>query len=171
MSVHPSAPSHPVVPAITQPGIPRTTHESVPHLRVHGDAQAERHPAATTFDATRHICIEDVLLAPPGIFLIVRWAKAIQVVGRTTLLPLTEVLHYLADSVAAYRDMLVASPKNQHNTLLLTFKTRTGTTTVTFSPVYVLCNYLVYLLHVVLLTTSLLFHLLLSYFMYLYNYC
>ena len=67
----------------------------------------------------------------PVILIIIRWAKTIQVVGRTPVLSIHQIPDNPADRVAAYQDLLLFSPTTSPNQSLLTFTTGKRLTTVT----------------------------------------
>ena len=73
----------------------------------------------------------DILLAPPGILLIVRWTKTIQAVGRTSILPIAQITNHPVDWVDAFTEKTCASPTTSLNQPLLTFTTTTGGTILT----------------------------------------
>ena len=94
---------------------------------------ASRDPSTTQLDITRHTCRGFILIAPPGVLLIDRWTITLQVVctGYNHVLSIPQIHHHPADLVAAYRQLLTASPTTHPNQPFLTFNTRTGITIVT----------------------------------------
>ena len=68
----------------------------------------------------------------PGILLIVRWTQTIQVVGRTSVLPIPSIPGHPADPVGAYKHRwLRHRPPPPTNLDLLTFTSHSGMVTVT----------------------------------------
>ena len=87
--------------------------------------------SAQDFDRTRHTCCGDVFLAPPGLVVYVKWAKAQQAVQDTNLLPLPELKGHPADPVAAFRQLTLLSPSRSSMQPLLTHPSPAGRVTVT----------------------------------------
>ena len=52
----------------------------------------------------------DIIMAPPGVLMVVRWTKTLQCVGSSPLLPIAAVYGHLTDPVAAYQELLATSP-------------------------------------------------------------
>ena len=75
---------------------------------------------AGSFDLSRYACCSNIILAPPRILIIIRWAKNIQCMGRSTLLPIPAVKSHMADLAAAYQELLAALPTTSPNQMLLT---------------------------------------------------
>ena len=75
---------------------------------------------ADSFEPSRHMCRGDVLVAPPGLLIIIRWTKTLQCVGKTPVLRLPAVQGHPANPLAVYRELLTISPTVSHNQLLLT---------------------------------------------------
>ena len=87
---------------------------------------------AAEFDHSQHICKGDVLLSPPGILLIICGTKTLQCVSNTPMLPISSVPGHPANPVAAYKQLLAASPTRSANQqLLLTFNKKGQIHTVT----------------------------------------
>ena len=63
---------------------------------------------------------EDVLVAPPGLLLIVNWLNIIQVVGRSPVLPIPDVKDHLSEPLADNKELLTPSPTTYPNQPLLT---------------------------------------------------
>ena len=45
-------------------------------------------------DPSRHTCRGDIISAPKGLLILVRWTKSLQLVGRVAVLPIPEVSGY-----------------------------------------------------------------------------
>ena len=75
-------------------------------------------------------------LASPGLLLVVRWSKTAQLVRNMPVIPIPSVPGHPADPVAAYLDLLAASPTSHPNQPFLTL-TSGGTTTVVTIPTLV----------------------------------
>ena len=77
------------------------------------------------FDPSHHQCQGDFVVAPPGLLLIIRYTKSMQVVGKAPFLPIPEVIGHPADPVAAYKDIRLPMPTMSPNKPFLTV-TRMG---------------------------------------------
>ena len=72
------------------------------------------------FDLSYYACRGDILVASPAKLLVVRWTKTIQSEGAAPVIPILEVNGHPADLVAAYAELLAASPTSHPNQPLLT---------------------------------------------------
>ena len=68
---------------------------------------------------SRHTCWGDILVAPPGLLIIVSWTKTLQCVGKTPIPPIPAVSGHLEDPLAADRELLMTSPTTTPNQPLL----------------------------------------------------
>ena len=78
-------------------------------------------PSAAQFDPMWPTCRGDIVMAPPGLQILVRWTKTHQSVGQAPVLPIPEVSGHPTDPVAAYRLLLAASPTTSPDQPLLTY--------------------------------------------------
>jgi hypothetical protein len=91
-------------------------------------------PAAEQkFDPSRHTCRGDVILAPPGVVLLIKWSKTDQCFGSVPLVPLPHVPESPADPVQAYRDLLDLAPTVHPDQPLLTVPGRKAARIITTS--------------------------------------
>ena len=67
-------------------------------------------PSLAKFDPSRHTCRGDVMAASPGLVLLLRWTKTLQSMDNLPLVPLPRLQQHPADPVAAYEELLAASP-------------------------------------------------------------
>ncbi len=77
-----------------------------------------------TFDCTRNTCRGDVLVSPPGLVIIMKWAKTIQTMDKAALLPLPSIQGSIADPVQAFHQLEKVSPTTSPNQPLLTVQRR-----------------------------------------------
>ena len=84
--------------------------------------QSNLAPGTTAqFDPPRNTCWGDVIFSTPGILIIVHWTKTFQCVGNIPLLHIPSMPGHAADPVAAYKQLLEASPTKAAYQPLLTF--------------------------------------------------
>ena len=72
-----------------------------------------------SFDHSRHTCRGDVMLQPPGIVILVKWAKTIQSFDRLPLIPIPALPGSPHDPVRAFSAMLTLRPTSSANDPLL----------------------------------------------------
>ena len=60
-------------------------------------------PTAVLFDRSRHTCRVDIIQAPPGLLIVIRWSKSHQTVASSPVLPFPAVLgHPSGGAMAAH---------------------------------------------------------------------
>ena len=123
MSSHPSPAPSPLHHH-AQPEDPRSGLVSVPHLlHILRHAQAVQ-PGTSVCCPVRPLMAHlqgDIFMAPPGLQILVRWTKTHQLVGPVPVLPIPEVHGHLADPVAAYHQLVAASPTTFPDQPLFTY--------------------------------------------------
>ena len=86
---------------------------------------------ASQFDKSRHTCRGDIILAPPGVIVVVKWSKAQQTVDNIPLVPLPRVPRAQTDPVAAYHQLTALHPTGHPDQPLLTLPGKRGYVVVT----------------------------------------
>ena len=77
--------------------------------------------SSSHFDLSRHTCRGDIISAPLGLIILVKWTKTHQSVGMALVLLIPEVPGHPADPVKAYCMLILSSPTASPNQSLLTF--------------------------------------------------
>ena len=79
-------------------------------------------PKAALFDRSRHTCHGDIIQAPPGLLIIIRWAKTQQTVASSPVLPLPAIPGHPADPAAAFHQLISVSPSTSPDHPLLSYR-------------------------------------------------
>ena len=94
--------------------------------------QSNLAPASMSeFDPTRHTCRADIIITPPGLAVILKWTKTLQVMDKTPLVAIPQLQGQATDPLAAYKDLLAVSPTTKNNQPLLTMVSKGKTVAVT----------------------------------------
>ena len=86
---------------------------------------------AADFDRLRHTCRGDVIHSPPGLVVVVKWAKAQQTMDNIPLVPLPTVHGSPTDPVAAFDALQRVQPALHQDQPLLSIPSSKGYTVVT----------------------------------------
>ena len=90
--------------------------------------------SAASFDPIRHLSSSDLIWAPPGVHILLKWSKTIQTVSQYKTIPLAQIQNSPLCPISALQEMLsyYVVPKNAP---LFSYKTSTSLVVITQSQV------------------------------------
>jgi hypothetical protein len=80
--------------------------------------------SAQALDSSRDMCRSDVLLKPPGVVLVLKWSKTLQVISTSPLVLLPAIPGHQLDPVSAYKQLLAVAPASSPSHPLLMYVIR-----------------------------------------------